>query len=249
MSNNRVATINGHTAGQTMERQEAAVLTDSGSEMARIANELRAQSDDTEAVLRKMSKYAVDTLPGAEYATVTLVTGGKIESPVIVGDLGGQADELQRTLGEGPCVRAAVDSETVWIDDMRVETRWPRFAPAAADLGIASMACFCLYIDGDDFGALNVHSTTPGAFDRDARLVGELFAAHAATAFGAVREKEQLRAALTSRDLIGQAKGMLMERYQIDATAAFSLLARLSQDSNTKLVEIAAQIIEAGPGS
>lgn len=249
MSNNRVATINGHTAGETMERQEAAVLTDSGSEMARIANELRAQSDDTEAVLRKMSKYAVDTLPGAEYATVTLVTGGKIESPVIVGDLGGQADELQRTLGEGPCVRAAVDSETVWIDDMRAETRWPRFAPAAADLGIASMACFCLYIDGADFGALNVHSTTPGAFDRDARLVGELFAAHAATAFGAVREKEQLRAALTSRDLIGQAKGMLMERYQIDATAAFSLLARLSQDSNTKLVEIAAQIIEAGPGS
>ena len=76
-----------------------------------------------------------------------------------------------------------------------------------------------------------------------------MFAAHAATAFGAVREKEQLRAALTSRDLIGQAKGMLMERYQIDATAAFSLLARLSQDSNTKLVEIAAQIIEAGPGS
>lgn len=222
---------------------------DDRSEMTRIANELRSQSDDTEAVLRKMSKYAVDTLPGAEYATITLVRSGVIESPVIVGDLGGKSDELQREFEEGPCVRAAVDDETIWIEDMRSEPRWPRFAPAAAALGIRSMACFCLYIEGNDFGALNLHSTEPDSFGKDARLLGELFAAHAATAFGAVREKEQLRAALSSRDIIGQAKGMLMERYHIDATAAFSLLARLSQDSNTKLVDIALQIVHAGPGA
>ena len=94
LSNNRVATINGHTAGVTMERQEAAVLTDSGSEMARIANELRAQSDDTEAVLRKMSKYAVDTLPGAEYATVTLVANGTIETPWLAYEVAAAIHEL-----------------------------------------------------------------------------------------------------------------------------------------------------------
>ena len=125
-------------------------LADFGAQMTRIAGEMRRESDDTEAALRSMTKFAVDAIPGAEYATVTLVANGTIETPVMVGDLGGQADNLQRELGEGPCIRAAVSDLTVWIDDMRTETRWPNFAAAAADLGIRSMACFYLYIDGDD---------------------------------------------------------------------------------------------------
>lgn len=222
-------------------------LTDFGAQMTRIAGEMRRQSDDTETAVRSMTKYAVDAIPGAEYASVTLVSHGEIETPVIIGDLGGEADELQRRLGEGPCIRAAVDDVTVWIEDMHTEERWPRFAAAAADIGIRSMACFFLYLDGDDFGALNLHSTRPGAFTSEARLLGELFAAHAATAFGAVQEKQQLRAALSSRDIIGQAKGMIMERYKLDSGEAFALLARLSQDTNTKLVDVAAQIVVAGP--
>lgn len=222
-------------------------LADFGAQMTRIAGEMRRESDDTEAALRSMTKFAVDAIPGAEYATVTLVANGTIETPVMVGDLGGQADNLQRELGEGPCIRAAVSDLTVWIDDMRTETRWPNFAAAAADLGIRSMACFYLYIDGDDSAALNLHSTEPAAFTAEARQLGELFAAHAATAFGAIQEKQQLRAALGSRDIIGQAKGMIMERYKLDAGEAFALLARLSQDTNTKLVDVAVQIVEAGP--
>ncbi len=222
-------------------------LADFGAQMTRIAGEMRRESDDTEAALRSMTKFAVDAIPGAEYATVTLVANGTIETPVMVGDLGGQADNLQRELGEGPCIRAAVSDLTVWIDDMRTETRWPNFAAAAADLGIRSMACFFLYIDGDDSAALNLHSTEPAAFTAEARQLGELFAAHAATALGAIQEKQQLRAALGSRDIIGQAKGMIMERYRLDADEAFALLARLSQDTNTKLVEVATQIVEAGP--
>ncbi|WP_374611750.1 GAF and ANTAR domain-containing protein [Gordonia sp. (in: high G+C Gram-positive bacteria)] len=222
-------------------------LADFGAQMTRIAGEMRRESDDTEAALRSMTKFAVDAIPGAEYATVTLVANGTIETPVMVGDLGGQADNLQRELGEGPCIRAAVSDLTVWIDDMRTETRWPNFAAAAADLGIRSMACFYLYIDGDDSAALNLHSTEPAAFTAEARQLGELFAAHAATAFGAIQEKQQLRAALGSRDIIGQAKGMIMERYRLDADEAFALLARLSQDTNTKLVEVATQIVKAGP--
>lgn len=222
-------------------------LADFGAQMTRIAGEMRRESDDTEAALRSMTKFAVDAIPGAEYATVTLVANGTIETPVMVGDLGGQADNLQRELGEGPCIRAAVSDLTVWIDDMRTETRWPNFAAAAADLGIRSMACFYLYIYGDDSAALNLHSTEPAAFTAEARQLGELFAAHAATAFGAIQEKQQLRAALGSRDIIGQAKGMIMERYKLDAGEAFALLARLSQDTNTKLVDVAVQIVEAGP--
>ncbi|WP_439031122.1 GAF and ANTAR domain-containing protein [Gordonia terrae] len=223
-------------------------LADFGAQMTRIAGEMRKESDDTEAALRAMTKFAVDAVPGAEYATVTLVTKNVIETPVMVGDLGGEADRLQRELGEGPCLRAAVGVSTICIDDMREESRWPSFASSASALGIRSMACFYLYIDGDDSAALNLHSTEAHAFGDEALLLGELFAAHAATAFGAVKEKEQLRAALGTRDIIGQAKGMIMERYGLDAAEAFALLARLSQDTNTKLVDVAAQIVEAGPG-
>ena len=229
------------------EEAEVTELADFGAEMARIANEMRKESDDAEAALRSMTKFAVDAVPGAEYATVTMVTDGAIETPVMVGHLGGEADRLQRELGEGPCLRAAIGVHTVCIDDMTVETRWPAFAAAAAELGIRSMACFYLYIDGDDSAALNLHSTRFHAFTPDALQVGELFAAHAATTFGAVQEKQQLRAALGTRDIIGQAKGMIMERYRLDADEAFALLARLSQDTNTKLVEVATQIVEAGP--
>ncbi len=225
-----------------------AQLTDFTSRMTELVHELRlATTSDSEAMLRAASKAAVSAVPGAEYASVTLVSrDGAIETPIVVGDLAGKSDALQRELGEGPCVRAAISDETVWIDDMHTEERWPRFAAAAAELGVASMVCFTLYIDGPEFGALNLHSTQVDAFGPESRSIGELFAAHAATSFAAVREREQLRTALTSRDLIGQAKGMIMERFKIDADAAFTLLARLSQDSNTKLVDIAKQIVTAG---
>jgi GAF domain-containing protein len=216
--------------------------------MAEVARELRAESNDMETVLRAISKAAVDIIPGTEYASVTVVTGNAtVETPVVIGDLAGQSDALQQKLGEGPCIRSAVGEETVWIDDMKSEHRWPQFAAAADELGIASMACFCLYVDGDNFGALNLHSSSVATFDDDARSIGQLFAAHAAVAFSTVREKEQLRTALNSRDLIGQAKGMIMERYRLDSTAAFRLLAKLSQDSNVKLVDVAERVVEAGP--
>jgi len=193
------------------------------SEIAQIVKQLQAESADTDMLLRLFTKAAAETI-GSDYA-----------------------DALQQRFGEGPCIRSATDDTTVWIDDMRREARWPTFCAAAADLGIRSMACFCLYIAGEERGALNLHSTELDAFDDETRALGQLFAAHTATVFSAVREKEQLRTALSSRDLIGQAKGMLMERYRLSPDQAFSLLARLSQDSNTKLVDIAQRVVDAGP--
>lgn len=219
------------------------------SRMPEIVRELQAEreGEDPNAVLLAIAQAATEAIPAAEFASVTMVTKGRIETPIAVGAPALKCDELQQELGEGPCVRAAVSDETIWIDDMRGEPRWPHFAQGATGIGIMSMACFCLYIDGNDFGALNLHSGVVDGFDSESRSMGELFAAHAAIALSSVREREQLRVALTSRDLIGQAKGMIMERYRIDADAAFRLLARLSQDSNTKLVEVARQVVAAGP--
>ena len=93
-------------------------------------------------------------------------------------------------------------------------------------------------------GALNVYAEEPNAFDEESEEVGLIFATHSAVAWNSARRDEQLRQALESRDSIGQAKGMIMERYGIGTIQAFELLRKLSQDSNVPLARIAAELIE-----
>lgn len=231
------------------DSEPAPTLANLSTQMAELARRLRSESRDTDTILRAISAAAVESVPNAQFASITLVENkSTITSPVLIGDLAADADRLQAELQEGPCVTSALQADTEIITDTLTDDRWPRFSRAAAELGIRSMLCFCLYVEGDNFGALNLHSTRPNAFDDESVSIGSLFAAHAAIAFSAVREKEQIRSALTNRDIIGQAKGMLMERYSLNADDAFQLLARLSQDSNTKLADVAVQVVEAGPG-
>ena len=220
--------------------------------LAQIARELRVAGEDQTSAMQRIAQAAVEAIEGAEYASVTLVSArGVLTTPVAVGDLARKCDSVQQQLGQGPCLDAAAGTETVvWVDDMATETRWPEFARAAASLGIAAMVCFTLFVSEDgSFGALNVHSTTPNSFDAQARSLGELFAAHAAVEMASVYENDQIRTALTTRDTIGQAKGMLMQRYAIDDSQAFQLLARMSQERNIKLAVIAQYVIDAGPGA
>jgi hypothetical protein len=100
-----------------------------------------------------------------------------------------------------------------------------------------------LYVEGDNLGALNLYSRPPNAFDDESEQVGLLFASHAAVAFAGVRKEAQLAKAVVSRDLIGQAKGILMERYNISPERAFLVLTRISQDNNRKLHDIATELV------
>ena len=108
-----------------------------------------------------------------------------------------------------------------------------------------------LYVEGDDLGALNLYARTPHAFTDESEQVGLLFAAHAAIAYAGVRKETQLAQALVSCDLIGQAKGILMERYKISGERAFLLLTRVSQNSNRKLHDVADELVGHGtiPGA
>ena len=153
-------------------------------------------------------------------------------------------DELQMRYHEGPCVEAAVDELIVRSDDLRTERRWPMYSAAAAALGVRSALSFKLYTSSQTAGALNLFALEPGAFDAEAETIGAVLAAHAAAAIIASRQSEQLESALSTRDRIGQAKGIIMERYNIDDVAAFDMLRRLSQDGNTKLTEIAERVIQ-----
>lgn len=226
------------------ERWPTTTGIDLSRRLADVAMALRREHADPARVLEAITESAVTNVPAAEYASITTVLQGKfVHSAALIGDLAEKCDALQEQLGEGPCLESAIEQRTIRIDDMDSDERWPRFAHAASALGVRSMICFQLYVEGYNFGALNLHSSRAYAFGEDAESIGSLFAAHAAIAFSSAREEQQIRAALTSRDVIGQAKGMLMERYNLGAQAAFALLSKLSQDTNVKLADLANQVV------
>jgi GAF domain-containing protein len=145
---------------------------------------------------------------------------------------------------EGPCVQAALDDLIVRTDDFENEERWPKYSRAAVELGILSGLSFKLYTADRTAGALNLFAFQPRAFSGDDETVGVILAAHAAAAILASRQGQQLHSALSTRDRIGQAKGIIMERYKVDDVQAFGMLRKLSQDSNTRLIDIAQQVID-----
>jgi GAF domain-containing protein len=196
-------------------------------------------------VLSDVTAAALELIPGAETAGVLLIAkGGKFESLAGTSDLPHQLDELQMKYNEGPCVEAALDELIVRTDDFREEQRWPRYSEGVVEIGVLSGLSFKLYTSDRTAGALNLFSFKPNAFDAEAETIGAVLAAHAAAAILASRQGQQLESALSTRDRIGQAKGIVMERYGVDDVRAFDMLRRLSQESNTKLVDIARRVIE-----
>ncbi len=219
------------------------VLAEQFGEMARA---LQA-SDDTDAMLTELVASAVRLIPGVDEGSISVVTDRRtVASLHPSGDLPRQVDAVQDAVGQGPCLSAVYDQRTVRVDDMATERRWPLFAPRAAELGAGGMLSFQLWVDGDNLGALNLYSYRAGAFDDESGQVGLLFASHAAVAFAEARHIDQLTEAVQTRDLIGQAKGILMERYAITADQAFRVLTRVSQQRNSKLRLVAAQLAARG---
>ncbi|MCQ4122698.1 GAF and ANTAR domain-containing protein [Rhodococcus tibetensis] len=201
-----------------------------------------------EESLSTVTAAAVDLMPTEACAGILMVSGGgkKFESVATTSDLLPKLDHVQEELGEGPCVAAAVANLVVRCDDFRTEDRWPRFAAGAVDVGIYSSLSFQLYTSEGKMGALNLFAFEPHAFGLQEESTAEVLAAHAALALMAARTKEQLQSALVSRDIIGQAKGMIMERFDVDAIRAFEMLTHLSQETNTRLHAVAEQIVERG---
>ncbi|MCV7396346.1 GAF and ANTAR domain-containing protein [Mycobacterium paraseoulense] len=196
-------------------------------------------------VLADVTKAAVDLIPGADIAGVLLVKGGgEFESVADTDSLVAQLDKLQHDFGEGPCHDAALAQTIVRTDDLRDEPRWPRYAPAAVEHGVLSGLSFKLYTADRTAGALNLFGFRAAAWDAEAETIGTVFAAHAASAIMAGRHGQQLQSALSTRDRIGQAKGIIMERYGVDELRAFDLLRMLSQESQVKLVDIAQRVID-----
>ncbi|CDP89834.1 response regulator receiver/ANTAR domain-containing protein [Mycolicibacterium farcinogenes] len=222
-----------------LSRHELAVRM---AELARALAAPRSLDD----ILIDVTEAATELIPGVDTAGILLVgDGGKWDSLAGTSDLPSQLDELQMTYQEGPCMEAALGDIVVRTDDFREETRWPRYSKVAVEIGVLSGLSLKLYTADRTAGALNLFGFQPRVWDSEAETIGTVLAAHAAAALLASRHTDQLTSALNSRDRIGQAKGIIMERYRVGDVQAFEMLRRLSQDSNTKLVDIAQQVIDS----
>jgi ANTAR domain-containing protein/GAF domain-containing protein len=210
------------------------------AELARASAAPRSVDD----VLSDVTAAAKELIPGADTAGVLLVgKGGRFDSVAGTSDLPYRLDELQMTFQEGPCVDAALDELTVRTEDFRSDSRWPRYSAEVVKIGVLSGLSLKLYTADRTAGALNLFSFQSNAFDARDETTGAILAAHGAAAILASRQGEQLESAVSTRDRIGQAKGIVMERFGIDEVQAFDMLRRLSQESNTRLIDVAQRVI------
>ncbi len=202
---------------------------------------------DVQGTLDSIVGAAVGTVPGAEYASISVVIKRReVRTQAATGELPRAVDQAQYDSGQGPCLDSLYTHRTVRLPDLDSETRWPMFAAQARAVGLRSMLAIQLYVNGQDLGALNLHCTEPDAFSDESEQVGLLFAAHAAVAMAGAQEEEHLRTALGTRDVIGQAKGILMERYKISSQDAFRLLVVASQHTNIRVHEVADYLARTG---
>lgn len=211
-----------------------------------IARELQHE-DNPDAVLAGIVHAALELVPHTADASVSLVTGRRmIDSRAASSDLPRRVDALQSDTGQGPCLDASYEELVVSVPDLSSDQRWPDFSQAAFKLGARSMLSFQLFVDGAHLGALNLFGHEANAFDAESQRIGALVAAHAAVAVAGSKQVSQLTQALDTRDLIGQAKGILMERFKITAQEAFLLLSRASSELNIKLHDVAEQLTVSG---
>ena len=218
-----------------------------GEAMSRVARQLQGEHGDVEATLQAIAVAAVGAVRHADECSVSYVIGrSRVEPRASTSDSAREADELQGRIGQGPCMDAVWEQQVVRVDDVARDDRWPEFARQAPALGAGSMICFQLFVEGDQLGALNMYARTPYGFDGDAEEIGQLFAAHAAVALAGAEHESNLRSGIAHRDVIGQAKGILMERHKLTADQAFGVLARVSQELNRKLFDVARELTDTG---
>ncbi len=204
-------------------------------------------------VLTEITGIARRAMPGTDAASVTLIRGEEPFTAAYDGKMALDADELQYERGYGPCVDAGRAAQVFLIDDMRTEERWPDYAQHAAAHGALSSLSVPLPFQGTSIGALNTYAGRPHAFGERDVVLAEEVAAWVAVAIGradaAARTSEDLahlRIAMMSRAVIEQAKGILMERHKVTEDQAFTILTHASQRTNTKLRDVAAELVQTG---
>lgn len=202
---------------------------------------------DLDEMLQLIVDLGESYLDGCDGVSLMLIGKDRqISSPAYSSQVAYDSDQAQYKTDEGPCLDALRQHETIVIDDLQTEARWPDYRARALELGVRSMISFRLFAHEDTMGALDFYSATPHAYGRTSRVLGQVFASHAGVALKAAITEAGLDVAIRTRDVIGQAKGIIMERHTIPADAAFHQLRRISQHHHRPLREIADDIATSG---
>lgn len=202
-----------------------------------------AAAPDEDTRLKVAVDAAVTLVTRCDHAGITINDKGSLITRASSDDLVCRANRLQAELGEGPCLAVRRDQDTLVIPDLAVERRWPSWAPRVNEqLGVDSMMSLLVYTDEQSFGALSLYCEADDRFDADDVAVGQALAGHLSVIMAAERQIDQLGLGLHNRNIIGQAQGILMERYDMTADQAFDFLRRVSSTSNRKVAVVAAEV-------
>lgn len=212
---------------------------------------LLLEEEDLEKTLERITSLACTSIPGCDAAGLTLMEDSKPHTAGATDEFTLDVDVEQFTNGEGPCLQAVTDHEVFCIEDISTETRWPNFIEGARKKGLQSSLSIPLPVGSAFPGALNLYSNSPNSFDKKSQQIAQLFATQAGIAISnahvyatALRLTNNLREAIKTREVVGGAVGILIERERISAEQAFEMLKKTSQESNTKLHVIAERVIE-----
>ena len=214
-------------------------------EFAELALTLHEGSSFAETVERVL-EFAVKAL-NCSYAGVILVHDrARVETIAATHPVVADLDRIQIESGEGPDLEVVADRHGVLVHDVRTDPRWPSWSQAVEQAGVRSMLGTRLYTTRTTIGSLNFYDPEPDRFGPEDVDVAHMLARHAAVALDTARDTENLWKAIDARNLIGQAQGILMERFGLDADQAFAVLRRYSQDNNLKLHAVAQRLVSSG---
>lgn len=211
--------------------------------MAEAAQALHSQ-ETMDEVLDRLVRAACTAIPGVEFAGVSIAHRDSVQTMAATDPLVEEVDRVQYELREGPCLEAMSRHTTLVVNDMRHESRWPRFTARALELGVLSQMGIEVFRDGSKVCGLNLYAGKSEAFDETTLHAATLFAVHAALALDKTITVTNLNEALQTRQTIGQAIGIVMCRYTVDEHVAFKYLARVSQNSNLKLRDVAQGMVD-----
>jgi GAF domain-containing protein len=210
---------------------------------ARLALELHEESSVEETV-EAVLQFALQAVKCTHAGVALSHRGGRVETVAVTDPVVEQSDQLQLECDEGPTLDVLAERDTVLVPDTGAELRYPDWAPKVAALGLRSVLSVRLATTGSTLGVLQLFNTEPYAFETDDDAVAHILARHASVALANARQEASLWQAIDARKLVGQAQGILMERFRIDSDQAFAVLRRYSQDNNIKLRDVAQRLIE-----
>jgi GAF domain-containing protein len=201
-------------------------------------------SGGMEETVGAVVQFALQALDCSHAGVALIVSGGQLQIPAVTDPVVAEIYALQVGGGQGPLAESMREHSIVLVRDTASDDRWPKWAGKVLELGVRSVLDMPLTTAAGTVGVLGLYSTRLDAFGPDDVAIAHILARHASVAVASARHEDNLAQAVDARKLVGQAMGILMERYNLDGDRAFAILRRYSQDTNTKLRTVALQLIE-----